>query len=223
MQNSAKISAYANTHLEEFLCVLRDVVDLESHTYGDPAVKALCGNYLKRLFEGLGFSVEAIDAGNVGFHLHGTLGNGPEKLLLVGHYDTVFPTGTTKERPFSRKGDYAFGPGIYDMKGGLVNFYMALRSLKELNLLPRDKTIEFFFNCDEEAGSGTSKDHIIALAKEAKACLVAEPGHQGEGYVTTERFGRSVVTITARGVAGHAGNRPEYTANHFVALSDVVA
>lgn len=222
MKNSVKISQYVSENLEEFLGILQDVVNRESHTYGDPAVKALCGNYLKQLFEGLGFSVETIDAGNVGFHLHGTMGNGPVKLLLVGHYDTVFPTGTTKDRPFSRKDDHAFGPGIYDMKGGLVSFYMALRSLKELDLLPRDKTIEFFFNCDEEAGSGTSKDHIIALAKEAKACLVAEPGHEGEGYVTAERFGRSVVTITAHGVAGHAGNRPEYTANPFVELSDVV-
>lgn len=58
--------------------------------------------------------------------------------------------------------------------------------------------------------------------RKPKACLVAEPGHEGEGYVTAERFGRSVVTITARGVAGHAGNRPEYTANPFVELSDVV-
>lgn len=220
--NSRRIAAYVSSHLEEFLAVLQDVVDLESHTYGDRQVKDRCGSYLKELFEGIGFQVEAVDAGEIGFHLSGKLGDHQDKVLLVGHYDTVFPTGTTRERPFSRQGDRAFGPGIFDMKGGLVGFYMAVKALKELDLLPADKEVDFFFNCDEEAGSGTSRERIVALAKQAKACLVAEPGHKGEGYVTAERFGRSVVTVTAHGVAGHAGNRPEYTANPLVELSKVV-
>ncbi len=220
---SRSVAAYVSEHLEEFLTVLRDVVNLESHTYGERQVKDRCGCYLKQLFEGLGFQVEAVDAGEIGFHLSGKLGDHREKLLLIGHYDTVFPTGTTAARPFTRQGDRAYGPGIFDMKGGLVAFYMALKALKELDLLPEDREIDFFFNCDEEAGSGTSRERIEALAKQARACLVAEPGHEGEGYVTAERFGRSVVTITAHGVAGHAGNRPAYTANPLVELSRVVA
>jgi len=222
MLNSKRITKYVSEHLEEFLKILETVVNLESHTYGDREVKDRCGQYLKELFEELDFEVKTIDVGKVGMHITGKYGDSPDKILLVGHYDTVFPIGTIQERPFSVRDSKAYGPGIYDMKGGLVSFYMALKALKDLDLLPRDKEIDFFFNCDEEAGSGTSKDAIMALAKQAKACLVGEPGHDSEGYVTCERFGRSVVTITAHGEAAHAGNRPDYTANPFVELSNIV-
>lgn len=222
MSNSKTIEAFVAQHQDEFLKVLGDVVNLESHTYGAPEVKNQCGLYLKRLFEELGFSVEVIDVGDVGIHITGKYGDSDHKTLLVGHYDTVFPTGTTKERPFSIRDGKAYGPGIYDMKGGLVSFYMAIKTLKALDMMPADREIRFFFNCDEEAGSGTSKDAIMKLAAESDACLVAEPGHDSEGYVTAERFGRSVVTFTAKGEASHAGNRPDYAANPLVELSHLI-
>lgn len=216
---SKKISEYVGQNKNEFLKILGDVVNFESHSYGNKEIKNKCGDYLKLLFESIGFEMEKIDVEDIGFHLRGKKGNSENKVLLVGHYDTVFPTGTTKERPFSIKDNKAYGPGIFDMKGGIVSYYMAIKALIELNLLSEDKEIDIFLNCDEEAGSGTSKDSIIELAKKARACLVAEPGHIGEGYVTAERFGRSVVKVTANGVAGHAGNRPEYTANPLIELS----
>lgn len=222
MGNSKEIEAFVAQHQDEFLAVLKDVVNLESHTYAEPEVKNQCGLYLKRLFEGLGFSVDVIDVGDVGIHITGKYGSSDHKTLLVGHYDTVFPTGTIAQRPFSIQNGKAFGPGIYDMKGGLVSFYMAIKALKALNLMPEDREIRFFFNCDEEAGSRTSKDAIMKLASESGACLVAEPGHDSEGYVTAERFGRSVVTFTAKGEASHAGNRPDYAANPLVELSHLI-
>ena len=222
MGNSKMIEAFVAEHREEFLSVLEKVVNLESHTYAPRDVKNQCGLYLKSLFDGLGFQTSVVDVGETGIHITGRYGSGSQKILLVGHYDTVFPTGTTRERPFSTSGNKAFGPGIYDMKGGLVSFYMAMKALLELGLMPEDKEVTFFFNGDEEAGSGTSKDAIMKLASQSNACLVAEPGHDSEGYVTSERFGRSVVTITAKGVAGHAGNRPDYTANPLLELAYVL-
>ena len=222
MGNSKMIEAYVAEHQREFLGILEKVVNLESHTYGPRKVKDQCGMYLKGLFEGLGFTTDLVDAGKTGIHITGRLGSGTQKVLLVGHYDTVFPTGTTEKRPFSVKDNKAYGPGIYDMKGGLISYYMAVKALRELGMLPEDKQIEFFFNCDEEAGSGTSKDRIMQLASQAGACLVAEPGHDSVGYVTAERFGRSVVKITAKGEAGHAGNRPDYTANPLLELSYIL-
>lgn len=222
MGNSKMIEAFVAEHREEFLTVLGHLVNLESHTYGPRKVKNQCGLYLKGLFEELGFSTNIVDAGEIGIHITGRYGSGPEKILLVGHYDTVFPTGTTQKRPFTIKDNKAYGPGIYDMKGGLISYYMAIKALRELGMLPENKQIEFFFNCDEEAGSGTSKDLIMKLASQSGACLVAEPGHDSVGYVTAERFGRSVVKITAKGEAGHAGNRPDYTANPLLELSYIV-
>ena len=222
MGNSKMIEAFVADHREEFLSILEHVVNLESHTYGARETKNRCGLYLKELFEGLGFTVGTMDVGDVGIHVTGTYGSGTHKVLLVGHYDTVFPTGTTRERPFTVRDGKAFGPGIYDMKGGLISFYMAMKSLRELHMMPEDKEVTFFFNCDEEAGSGTSKDAIMALASQSDACLVAEPGHNAPGYVTAERFGRSVVEITARGEASHAGNRPDYAANPLLELSYLI-
>ena len=209
---------YTQENLDNFLLRLEKTVNFESFTFGESSVKNLCGNYLKGLFEEVGFEMNKLDKGDVGFHLYGKHGTSEKKILLLGHYDTVFPTGTTQERPYSCDGEKAYGPGIFDMKGGDVAFYMAVRFLHEKGLL-KNKELDIFLSCDEEAGSATSKDFIMDMARKACACLVAEPGHIGEGYVTSERFGRSVYTLKAHGVAGHAGNHPEYASNPIVELS----
>lgn len=219
---SKKIAEYSLKNMKEFLGILEKTVNFESHTYGDATVKNICGEYLKNLFEGIGFNMNRLDAKEAGFHIYGKYGNGSKKILLVGHYDTVFPMGTTEKRPFSIKGNMACGPGVFDMKGGIISAYMAVKALKELNLI-EDREIDIFLSCDEEAGSVTSKEYIMNMAKKADAALVMEPGHIGEGYVTAERYGRSVYTIKAHGVEGHAGNRPEYSSNAIVELSHQIA
>lgn len=213
---------YTQENLGDFLSRLEKAVNLESFTYGESSVKNLCGVYLKGLFEEAGFEMSKLDCGEVGFHLYGKHGSSDKKILLLGHYDTVFPTGTTQERPYRIDGNRAYGPGIYDMKGGDIALYMAVRFLREKGLL-KNKELDVFLSCDEESGSATSKDFIMDMARSAYACLVAEPGHIGEGYVTSERFGRSVYTLKAHGVAGHAGNHPEYASNPIVELSHHIA
>ncbi|MDD5832436.1 MAG: M20/M25/M40 family metallo-hydrolase [Clostridiales bacterium] len=213
---------YTKQHMEEFLGCLEKVVNYESYTFGDRETKDLCGNYLKELFQSIGFEMNTLDKAEAGCHVYGRLGDNSKKILLLGHYDTVFEHGTTKERPFSCDGKKAYGPGIYDMKGGDIAFYFAVRFLLENHLL-EDKEIDIFLNADEEGGSVTSRDFVIEMARKASACLVAEPGHEGEGYVTSERYGRSVYTLKAHGTAGHAGNHPEYAVNPIVELSHQIS
>lgn len=195
---------------QDFLEILEKVVTLESYVYGEREIKNRCGQYLEELFQGIGFETWQIDAGEAGIHICGKYGNGKNRIFLLGHYDTVFEIGTIKHRPFRIEDDYAFGPGIFDMKGGIVAFYMAMKVLLEDKLLPDDTQVTFFFSCDEEGGSITSRKEIEKMAKDADVCLVAEPGHKGEGYITYERYGRDVVTVKAIGVEGHAGHDPQF-------------
>lgn len=204
-----EIVKYAEGRKDEFLEILKNVVNYESHIYGERSVKDKCGLYIEGLFKGLGFETWHEDAKEAGTHICGSLGNGNKKIFLLGHYDTVFKTGTTLERPFSIENDKAYGPGIFDMKGGIVVFYMAVKSLIELKQFPDDVEITFFFSCDEEGGSLTSRGLIEKMAAEADVCLCSEPGHKGEGYITIGRYGRDVVKVLAKGVAAHAGNNPQ--------------
>lgn len=216
-----KIMEYAEAHRGEFMEFLQGMVEKESYSYAGKEIKNICGQYIYDRFAGLGFTMEKIDAGELGFHMHGTLGTAKDKVLLVGHYDTVFETGSLKEMPFYIKDGKAHGPGVYDMKGGLAVFYMAVKAMKELGMLP-DKTIEIFINCDEEAGSHTSAQAITECAKTARYALIGEPCYLEKGSVKSERFGRGMYKITAKGIAGHAGNEPWLAASPIIELSKLV-
>lgn len=217
MSTVEKIVAYVQEHQNEYLEVLEKTVNFESYIYGVKEIKNKCGFFLEKKFRDLGFETWHVDGGESGTHICGRYGKGAKKIFLLGHYDTVFPTGTTEQRPFRIQDDKAYGPGIFDMKGGIVNFYMAVKALKNLECFPENTQLTFFFSCDEEGGSLTSKHIIEEMAKEADVCLCAEPGHKGEGYITIERYGRDVITVEAKGVAAHAGNNPQV--NPLVELS----
>lgn len=207
---------YTQKHIGEFLSCLEKAVNFESYTFGDRKTKDLCGEYLKKLFSDIGFDMSTLDKGEAGGHVYGSYGSSEKKILLLGHYDTVFENGSN--RPYTSDGKKAYGPGIYDMKGGDIVFYMAMKYLIENNLIA-DREVDIFLSADEEGGSVTSRDFVKEMAQNAEACLVAEPGHEGEGYVTSERYGRNVYTLKAHGTAGHAGNHPEYAINPIVELS----
>lgn len=213
---------FTKDNMDEFLSCLEKAVNYESYTFGDRKTKDLCGDYLRKLFSDIGFEMKILDKGEAGGHLYGSYGTGDKRILLLGHYDTVFEIGTTKTRPYSTDGKKSYGPGILDMKGGDIVFYMAMKYLIEHGML-EDKAVDIFISADEEGGSVTSSSFIKEMAARASACLVAEPGHDGEGYVTSERFGRNVYTLKVHGTAGHAGNHPEYASNAVVELAHQIA
>lgn len=155
-------------------------------------------------------------------------GAGAGHVALVGHYDTVWPTGTLAgwERPeVSGDGDgdeggraRLSGPGIFDMKTGLAQGIWALRLARESGApVP---TVTFLFNGDEEIGSLASRPVIEELAKKVDATLVLEPS--AHGAVKTARKGSGIFKVTATGVEAHAGLAPQDGASAILALSEFV-
>jgi len=206
-----KIIQYTKEHLDEYLAILGELVKRESYTHAEKAVKDICADYARSLFDSIGFETETIEHPIGGSHIRGKLGSGSKNILLLGHYDTVFPTGTIESRPFYVKDDRAYGPGVFDMKGGIMMLYAAVKALQQLDLMPDDLSLSLFLNADEEGGSVTAKEHIIEMAKKADACLSAEPGQSeyGIGYLCDRRYGRAVYTVKALGAMAHAGHNPK--------------
>ncbi|MFC9120995.1 2-dehydropantoate 2-reductase [Streptomyces sp. NPDC057067] len=132
-------------------------------------------------------------------------GNGDRPVLLLGHYDTVWPTGTLEEWPFRRDGDLITGPGVFDMKAGLVQAVWSLRALDALGL-PRP-ACTLMLSGDEETGSLTSSEAIVAEARGSRAALVFEAA--ADGAVKTARKGVGLFTVTVTGKEAHAGLDPD--------------
>ncbi len=133
--------------------------------------------------------------------------HGP-RVLLIGHMDTVFDPGTAAERPFRIDGDVATGPGVTDMKSGLLAGLYALKALvTEFDGLPFEKVV-FIANPDEEIGSPSSRAHILEQAADVDACLVLEAA-RANGDIVSARKGILDTRITVHGRAAHAGVEPE--------------
>lgn len=125
-------------------------------------------------------------------------------VLLLGHYDTVWPAGTLQEMPFEVEGGTAAGPGIFDMKCGLVQGLWAARALREAAYVERP--VVLFCNSDEELGSRSSRTLIEEEAREAAAVLVLEPSQDGDLKTARKGAGRFRVSVTGR--PAHAGSDP---------------
>jgi glutamate carboxypeptidase len=139
-------------------------------------------------------------------HLSTLLGPpGGGHVLILGHYDTVWPSGTAAERPPRAEGRRIYGPGVFDMRGGIVAALGALRIVGP-ERLPRP--VQVLLTGDEETGSASSGDLIVRLAREASLVLVTEPPLAGGG-LKTARKGWSAYTLEVTGRAAHAGLDPE--------------
>ncbi len=141
------------------------------------------------------------------------------QILVLGHLDTVYPVGTLAKMPFRVRRGRALGPGIFDMKAGLAIALGAMDSLKANGLRPA-KRLVFFWNSDEEIGSGSSRPEIEREARRSDAVLVLEPAAGRDGRVKTERKGLGAAEIIVTGRAAHAGIHPSAGVNavHELAL-----
>ena len=128
-------------------------------------------------------------------------------ILVLSHLDTVHPIGFIERLPFRVEGDSAFGPGIYDMKGGAYLAYHAFRQICASNAHPPLGITQLFVS-DEEIGSPTSRALIEAEGRKAKYVLVTEPARDG-GRIVTGRKGVARFEVFIKGVPAHAGSRPE--------------
>lgn len=144
-----------------------------------------------------------------GARLRGSSGDAshPRKpLLLLGHLDTVWPLGTLRQMPYRVRQGRAYGPGIFDMKSGIVCGLWAIGALQALEVKPASP-VRFFLNSDEEVGSVAFRDQILSQGKQARAVLVLEPAAAG-GALKTARKGGGEFTITVHGRMAHAGVNP---------------
>jgi glutamate carboxypeptidase len=152
-------------------------------------------------------------------HLRWRLGDGPPRVLVLGHHDTVWPTGSLAVHPFSVDDGVLRGPGCFDMKAGVVLAMHAVAALMpagEATRLPGGVTI--LITGDEEVGSGTSRELIRAEAAGCAAALVLEAAADG-GALKTARKGTSMYRVRALGRAAHAGLEPERGVNVTVELA----
>jgi glutamate carboxypeptidase len=175
---------------------------------GDPATLApvadLLGSWLASL-DGRVTRHESV----AGPHLEAEFGppaRPAEHVLVLCHYDTVWPVGTAAARPFRVEGGLAHGPGVLDMRGGIVATLAAVKLLAELDALHRP--VRVLITADEETGSQASRELIAARARPAEIVLVPEPALAG-GALKTARMGWITYRLHVRGRAAHAGLDPE--------------
>jgi glutamate carboxypeptidase len=181
---------------------LEHLVRLESPT-DDKAAVDRCGFALRDLMVAAGARVTVIPQHTAGDHLRAAFGTGPKQLLVLGHFDTVWPVGQLDVMPLTERGGRLRGPGVFDMKGGLVIGLLALRALFERGTPPPAQVV-FLLTSDEETGSATSRGLIEDEARRSDAVLVLEPALPG-GIVKTARKGVGEFTLQVQGVAAHAG------------------
>src|ERR1700756_789273 len=141
------------------------------------------------------------------------------QILVLGHLDTVYAIGTLAKMPFRVAGGRAWGPGTFDMKGGLVLALAAVDALRTAGVRTR-KRVGFLWTSDEEVGSETSRRAIESEARRSDAVLVLEPSLGREGCLKTQRKGVGGAEVIVTGRAAHAGIEPEKGVNavHELAL-----
>jgi glutamate carboxypeptidase len=207
----------------EMVSLLERLARAESPSI-DPDAQSEPFSILATELTDLGFEVGRIAGGAFGDHLlaqdrPGTADG--DYQLVLGHMDTVWPLGTLAEMPVRLVEGRLHGPGVYDMKGGLVQAIWALRALREAGIRPA-LPIVVLVNADEELGSPESTEHVQRLAAGAARAFVVEPSFGPAGKLKTARKGVGRFELRIRGVASHAGIEPERGRSAILELSNQV-
>ncbi len=180
------------------------LVRLESPS-SDKAAVDRCGREIAARLRELGARVALLPRDARGDHLDARVEGTGKPVLLLGHFDTVWPVGTLERMPLRREGSRLHGPGTFDMKAGIAIALAAVAALRDTGTA--HPPIHMLWTTDEEVGSGTSRDAIEAAAREAVAVLVLEPALPG-GALKTARKGCGEFEVDVHGVAAHAGVDP---------------
>lgn len=219
------IKAYLDESQPDMLALLEQLVCLESPT--DVAASQLpVLNALQDFLSTLDYHCIRTPARQFGGNLYArpktlALHKPRSRQLLIGHCDTVWPIGTLQVMPYRLQDGVVHGPGVYDMKAGLVAMLFALKALHKLDIHLSVCPV-VFINSDEELGSRESTRYIRALAQGADRAMVMEPSSEPGGRLKTTRKGIGRFTITVIGKAAHAGLDPTAGASAILELSHVI-
>jgi len=189
---------------DSMLPLLRKLVETESPSHDKEAVDRV-GAIVAEEAHRIGASVDIMHRKDCGDLVLAKWGTGTGGILLLCHMDTVFPIGTLAKMPFFEKDGKAFGPGVSDMKGGIV---VTLAALESMNMDDLSLPVTVLFTPDEEIGSHFSEEAIVNFAKESSLVLVLEPG-MPNGAIKTWRKGVGEFIVRTRGRAAHAGGDHE--------------
>jgi glutamate carboxypeptidase len=191
---------YLHRSEQQMLRMLEGLVNIDSGTYCRAGVNA-CGQIIAGELQKLGFKTETLEEQDFGNHIRAERdGKGKNKVFLSAHLDTVFTEGAVAANPFRIEGAYAYGPGVGDMKGGIVLMLYALKALQEIRYSP--PPISIFLTADEEIGSVRGRPHIEAIAKECSHVLVMEPCSSLDS-IAVRRWGIGSFYLTIHGKAAH--------------------
>lgn len=212
--------------LPAMLSTLRKFVLAESPSLEKRAADQCCG-IVAAEWRKAGVRAERIAQKHRGDHLRmewfpSDKSNRGAQLLVLGHYDTVYATGTLAKMPFRIAGGKAYGPGTFDMKAGIVQALFALAALQRCRA-PMRKSIVFLWTSDEEIGSESSRRLIEREARRSDAVFVLEPSFGPRGLLKTARKGVGEAEIVVRGRASHAGLAPQEGVNAVHELAQQIA
>src|SRR6266481_5738494 len=206
-----KLFEYLKPQLPQMLAALRQFVTTESPSLEKAAADRCCG-IIANEWKKCGARVERLAQKHRGDILHITYAPGKSRssgqLLVLGHYDTVYSTGTLARMPFRMKGGKVYGPGTFDMKAGIVQALFALQALQHAEI-PLRKRLVFLWTSDEEIGSEASRKFFEAEARRSDAVFVLEPSFGPRGLLKTARKGVGEAELIVHGRASHAGLAPQ--------------
>lgn len=214
------VTTFLEAQLSRYLDDLRALVSFDCGTHNKAGVDR-AGAIMADHLRGLGAEVEILPQLQYGDCVVGRLrGRGRLRLLLLGHLDTVYPDGTAAERPMRVDGSRIYGPGVSDMKSGLLTGIYALRALREIGFDDFEQ-ITFFCNSEEEVGSPVSRRLYAPIAADADVALVLESA-RADGRIVTQRKGGGTIHVKVQGRAAHAGVEPEKGASAVLELAHLV-
>lgn len=211
------IHTFLETIYPHFLADLTALVNVDCGTENKPGVDWV-GRWIAQRCQEWGWQVEQLPLVEYGDCWVARLrGDGQGRLMLSGHLDTVYPAGIAATRPLRFEGKIIRGPGVCDMKGGLLVGMYALRALQQAGFRDFAELI-FFFNSDEEVGSPASAAYYEPVVRSCDAALVFESA-RANGAIVSARKGSGEYKLVVKGKAAHAGVEPEKGANAILELA----
>ena len=211
-----EIQEYFQRHLKEMIEDMRALVEMETPSDRNDLLYPASERIARMIKERTGISAETVKIeGSAPAVIARTASGG---ILLACHYDTVHPAGTLDEFPFSINQGIIRGPGIYDMKGGIIKSIWAANYIT--NVMKHEIPLSILVTPDEETGSIKSKPTLIGEAKNSGIVMVMEPNINGN--IKKSRKGVADFRIQARGIAAHAGVEPEKGASAILELSHAI-